>query len=95
VSVQRRRRVRKSGGRDKSRRLEHSGDDHDVVALARGHVVRRRLTNSIQPNFKIGDFIIYGFKIFEKIKIYKKLELISSRPVKIFLKNDIVYFIKL
>jgi hypothetical protein len=39
VSVQRRRRVRKSGGRDKSRRLEHSGDDHDVVALARAYVV--------------------------------------------------------
>jgi hypothetical protein len=30
--------------------------------------VGRNLTDLVPPNFKIGDFIIYGFKIFEKYK---------------------------
>jgi hypothetical protein len=31
---------------------------------------RRNLMDSVPSNFKIGDFIIYGFKIFEKIIKY-------------------------
>jgi hypothetical protein len=31
------------------------------------------------PNFKIGDFIVHGFKIFEKEKICKKTRMNSEQ----------------
>jgi hypothetical protein len=48
------------------------------------HALRPGLTNSMNfieirrirssPNFKVGDFTVHGFKIFENIKNIKKLE---------------------